>query len=573
MLMLLLLGSCKKESDNNKEALPEVILEKSSYFSYEMAGMIIRNLGENPGSAQLLLDQSILIEFFHSDSSLVFVMPDLQPGNHSLELKVGESSYSADFTIIELSIEENPDQYISGVIQSYQETISYLETNKSGLKPERKLLLEKDIETIGGWMTQLTLKYETLTDEEKKEALMIMKANEDWINELHESIRVLSQGDLSGTRGWVEDWDKEVEAKMGEFVNAKIAVIKHIPKIVAWIALGALTGSIIPGFGTGVGAAIGAGIALGNLISDLIELNLSIDNLLNLSFLPFEQMVAALNRNALEFTSGQYGDLNITIKYRSPYQEDIGSSVPIASIFITGVIAVREQWAKLVDMLPELLEYEPADINGVTTYKTQTIRIHSDYLSIENVSNSKVSFTTDGTNGEYKVKFTTTDTTDQAVEFDVRYNNPDFGELTTHVQAQVRVVEAFILMGTWKAISLVNGNLDFYYHYYDEYCTNLKVWSWAIDDDFLIITENTFTEQIKYKQINYTYTNLDSNCNYTSFSEVESAYIDEVMPYTYTRNGNSLTLSDEDVDDIEIFISFQGPDTLEIAEGGTYLRQ
>jgi hypothetical protein len=228
----------------------EVELEKSSYYPYEMAGLIIRNVSGDLNSAQLMIDQSNPVDFFVSDSVLVFIMPSLQTGAHLLELVIGESTYPVNFTLNASPTENNPDQYMAGVIQGYQETISYLDTNKHNLDPQRKTLLENDLETINGWMTNLTAQYDALSDEEKKEAVMIMKANEWWIQELHESVLKLNQFDNTGTRGWVEDWDKEVEKKMGDFVAAKITVIKHIPKIVAWITLGALTGSIIPGFGT-----------------------------------------------------------------------------------------------------------------------------------------------------------------------------------------------------------------------------------------------------------------------------------------------------------------------------------
>jgi hypothetical protein len=573
MTLIASLSSCNKESDNQDgdPAKAEVLLEKNSYYPYEMAQLSVKNFKSSLTGAQLLIDENTQTEYQIMDTVIVFIMPVLQAGSHTLKLVVGEETYPMSFIQTELTEAGDPDQYFASISESYQTTVNFLEQNKDSLDPERKQLLESDMQIIDEWLEQFTQQYQSLTPDEKKAAMLIIQANEYWLKELKESILKLSQYTGQPSRDYIQDWDKDVEQAMQDFVKAKINVIKHVPKIAAWITLGALVGSIFPGPGTGVGAAVGAGIALGNLIGDLIILNNSIDHLLDLSFLPFEQMIADMNRNALEFTSGEYGSLGITIKYRSPYSADMNSSVPIASTFVNGVVAVRQVWSKLVSKLPKLLNYEPADISKKTTYKTKTIRIHSNYLSLTDVGNNKVTSMIDNSDGEFKVKFTTTETIDQEVSFNVNYFNANTVEMTCGVQAMVRV-GGYSLLGNWEAISLEDFGLGIYHDYFFPQCPNLQSSSAAIIKQTVSFTETIMTVKVDNHEIMYDYVNLNfDNCSYSSVSTHDEYGTSGPMPNPYIRNGNTVTITEEGIE-YPFTILFSGPNTLTITNLGTYTR-
>ncbi len=432
MLLSVTLGiqSCKKDidEDNNNSNAISLNFEKSTYSNFEIAQLILSNISLTQSEYTGTIDNDKTVRLIKVDSFLVTAIPQLNEGNHTLKVIINGQEFNAEFSTITQPVIADASNYINNFITEYNNQKNILLAQADSLPTTEKAQLLNDIQLIQEYINEANQQLANASDAEKQIAAQIIQANKVWMDELRQTIKELATSTSIFRRSGVRNHDDETRAAMEKFVEAKIKVIKHIPKIIACAAIGAGVGSAIPIplLGTGVGAAIGAGIGLGNLLLDLQVLNIAIEDLLNIAFLPFQNLVGS-GKTAIQFNNDEFKDLNIKIDYRTLYSADNTSSLPIVNTIVSGLRSVKRSWDDLMNSLPVGLSYGPKTIDNKTTYKIKPVRIHSDYLSLSNINNSDITYSENKTDGFFNVKFNSNSNTDLYFTFNVNYNNSQLG--------------------------------------------------------------------------------------------------------------------------------------------------
>jgi hypothetical protein len=440
VLMTFVLGlsfsSCKKETDNNSASLS---FEKTDYVSKEMSQLSVNALILSSTEYSGKIDDNIIVTLKRVDNALVFIMPELSAGIHNLKITIDNKDYIANFNITVPVTIADPNTVIASSLTSYNNQLTILNQMLDSLSGVDSLNLLNDLQIIQGYIDNANQLLATASIEEKQYAAQMIQANQGWTNEINNAISNLTIASQQLRNIGVNDYEAKVEQAMRDFVEAKITLIQHIPKIVLWTSTGFLVGN-------GIGAAIGAGISLGILFSDLEELNISIENLLDVAFTPFQNMFAerlAMNgnlsisqtKNNVSFTLGQPKPITVTQDYRSVYNGDANSTIPIVRSFVSGLVAIKNAWDDLMSTLPDALSFGPKTVDGISTYVTENIQVHSNYLSISNVSNSDLTYQIDRTNGYFNITFNGNVNGTVNFTFQINYNNSRFGTQSYLVSA------------------------------------------------------------------------------------------------------------------------------------------
>ena len=72
-------------------------------------------------------------------------------------------------------------------------------------------------------------------------------------------------------------------------------------------------------------------------------MNLAAAELLEVAFVPFQNMVVDGNTN-IAFNNGEAKDLAVTLDYRTPYTDDKTSNVALLNLFANGMARMNAQW-------------------------------------------------------------------------------------------------------------------------------------------------------------------------------------------------------------------------------------
>jgi uncharacterized protein (TIGR02145 family) len=449
LLIFSLLLSCKKSNNDNSMKLS---FKRTSYAPHEYAVIAASGLNLSAATYEGTIDENTTVTLTREDTVLVLMIPELAAGTHSLKLTINEVEYEATYNSTATISIADPNPIINAAVTDYNDQLNVLNQMLDSLSGADSTTLLSDLQIIQGYIDDANQLLASATAEEKAYAAQVLAANAWWMEELKTAIQNLTVAAGQLKANGVDNHEANVTEAMQNFVAAKIAVIEHVPKIAAWAAGGFAVGA-------GVGAAIGAGIAIGNLLSDLSELNLSIDEIVDISFLPFQNMFAERpvgtagvagnmeqNVNAktlqssatpVQFTIGQARSLTVTQEYRSPYNGDANNTTPIMRSFVETTNTIKAEWDNLMSFLPTSLSFGPPTVDGISSYSTDNKQVHSNYLSISNVSNSALTYIIDKTDGYFNVTFNGTVTGTQNFTFVVNYSNADFGSQSYTVNATI----------------------------------------------------------------------------------------------------------------------------------------
>jgi hypothetical protein len=439
LCLIVLAQGCKKDEDNDT-ITPSLAFEKTDYSELEIAQLNPININLDQASYQATIDGITTVDLIVQDGALVFAMPGLSAANHTLTVSLAGAEYVVSFNITALPTITNPTGYINNFIAAYNTRKTDLMQRADSLPTADKTLLLNDLQAIQGFIDQANQQLIGANDTQKLFAARVLQANKVWMDELNTAVDelVLAAGAFKMTG--VINHDARTTAAMENYVKCKLAVIEHIPKVAIFIGSGFVIGSIFPGAGNAIGAAIGAGYGLGDMLRSLADLNLAIEDLVDIALLPFQNMVAS-DKMQLPFPVGQYRDLTVNIDYRTAYSGDKTSQVPLMRTFIGGLAVLKVKWNWLVSKLPISLQFGPKNIDSITTYNTQTIQIHSDYLTISDISDPSINVVIDKSDGYFKVKFSSSNTLPLGsginFTFKVNYRNSNLVNLSYPVEGRL----------------------------------------------------------------------------------------------------------------------------------------
>ncbi|MFN8236875.1 MAG: FISUMP domain-containing protein [Chitinophagales bacterium] len=433
-LSALFIFSCKKDT---KE--PESFkFEKTQYYPAELAQINTTGIILTQANYTATLNGSN-VTLIAYQKSLVLPVPDLSAGSYTLIVNIDGKEYRGDFTLLTSPLIADPQTVFNTQISKLNNSVSDLQIIANSLPADRKSKLLADIAIIDDWKTQLQSQFDTLSPSEKLNCARAIEANSWWIDEITngiDSFRTQTVNLRIGLTG-IEDYEKKVDRAIVNYLKPLfVLLIKDIPKIVACTATGAVVGSGIPVIGTGIGATVGLGIAIGNYITDARKLIVAEGRLLDATFEPMNAVETENQRiMALSYTNNVRTQLKITNNYRTPYKNDRTNPVPVVKDIIDFTDADDVLFQQINDILPQQLSFNPPSIDDYTSYSITNRDVHSNYVTITNISNSKVTMTMDKQDGSVFVTFKTTETAPQNFSYTVQYDNPRFGNYSKTVSA------------------------------------------------------------------------------------------------------------------------------------------
>lgn len=424
---VIIVSGCKKDNGANDDKTPSLQLEKTAYTSLEMAQLLAEGITLTQQTYQGNIGNET-VEVYRFGNALVFAMPVLQTGSHTLSLNLNGTNYNANFSITALSPVADAASYLTGFTTDFATETNMLRQLADSLPANRKAMLLADLQTLESQLNQANQQFLAASNEDKQAVANFLQANKPWMDSLNLAINAftLAAGQL---KTGVDNHERNVNTAMENYLNAKAVVIKHIPKLLAFSAAGFLIGNV-------PGAAIGAGIAAYVIIKDINKLNLSVSELMDAAIVPFEQMFAS-DKATISFANDESKDVYVSLNYRTPYAADASSSVPLLSDLVGGLADLKQEWDNLLQNLSFPLQFGPVDISTVSSYTANTRQVHSEHLGISNISSGNITSSIDRTDGYFRIKFSSTSTTDQNFTFNVNYTNARFGNFSYTVSAEL----------------------------------------------------------------------------------------------------------------------------------------
>lgn len=433
---LVALTACNQIELENVIQEGEAIDTGAQPLAYSIFEIVTIDLGNGDfpdGEIEGITFERVKVPLVIQDNILSFMVPKLNPGSHKLVFVDKDKPFNISFEVKAQTLSASPASYLESLIDRSKENIEGLEKTKDMLSGEKKSLLEGDLTILKKQNEELKAKAALLKESELADLAYFMEANQGWMDEIKASLAeygsVLPNGRLeSGVRINIEERAKQLMKKL---TIAVIAEVKHIPKIVGFGVAGFVAGSFIPLIGNSAGAAIGAGWALGNILLDIEELFAQVD-----ANAEFVQIVADLimdSKYKVEygFENGKDYKLLVSRNYRTLFKNDENSSIPEVKSYLGSFKKqLLTEWAKLKSKLPFNLGYELTNPVTVSTSTSKSLLVHSDHLSISDISNSKVTNTIKKEGGRLFVNFKTTEATNQVFQYKINYDNAINGKLS-----------------------------------------------------------------------------------------------------------------------------------------------
>jgi hypothetical protein len=489
------------------------------------------------------------IDVHYIDEQLVFIAPLVNSGYQNLVVEINGLTYFVDFEYANYEVIEKPEEYIESFLIEQQEVL--YENNAfyidQMIPVEEQSVYLAELESINQLFEDAKSMLQTSAESEKLEAAQFINANKADFDQLKLAIAEY----LQAANQLNQDSQKEVfdseeyfNTAYSKFVAARIVLISQARKIITWTAAGTVVGSWFPVIGNSIGAAIGAGIGIGNFF-----VALQADNIATNQLTQFESIVdeisVDLNKSAINFNNNQKKTLKVNGLYENLNSQHATSTSSNIQQFISYLSIFRNLFNKVNEFLPEVIKIKPKVISELTRVKTKTRPVHSKYLTISNVSNNKINYSSENVDGKIALTFSTEEVENQDFSFDISYIFSGFSSAGQTQQARLSV-DVDPLLGLWEAI-VIDGQPsgDWRYFYYSE-CNDIIFW--AIRDILHTweFTETTLEWYAKSNTREYDYTTFDlENCEVDGMTIDETTEIDGDVTLYYVEN-NVLHVSDGD---------------------------
>ncbi len=413
ILGLILLGvSCKKEK------VPESSLtsNKSVYKELEMV-LINGHHIDFKSSNYIAKMGSEDINLLKVNDQLVFIIPELGFGNHTLEVTIEGTDFSLDLKVDPSETVADPEVYlefISSTVLLGDLKVSEIQVLTYGMSDTLEEKANKNI--LAGYYSEYTAAYVGMNGLERASLAKFVKANEDLFT-------------------YEMDLTSHVDSfNVNRFGTANVIRLKDAVqnissskvKLVALVAITALAIDAcvtVPSPWT-CGAAALSGAALAGKI---YHHNSMIKTYVDKVFTPVSIELDGMNQRSNGILSGQLYALSAMVERRTFYNADMGSKNVAVNDLILELNESETTWAKIMSILPISLQGTSAHIKNTYSFKAQFMMEKGTYLSIGNISNSKISLATQNqVDNELQVTFTTNEITDQYFSFDLLYDDGEF---------------------------------------------------------------------------------------------------------------------------------------------------
>jgi uncharacterized protein (TIGR02145 family) len=133
----------------------------------------------------------------------------------------------------------------------------------------------------------------------------------------------------------------------------------------------------------------------------------------------------------------------VSRNYRKLFKGDETSAIPEVKSYLGSFKQLLTEWAKLKSKLPFTLGYQPENPAAASTFTSKSFLVHSDHLSISDISNPKVTNSVKKEGGRLKVNFKTTESIKQLFRFKINYDNTINGKLSQDNDATLTITLTF----------------------------------------------------------------------------------------------------------------------------------
>lgn len=453
ILGLALMNSCKKENESDSDSnvtnpVPTGSLkpEKTDVKTYEIINLTV---AKNLADKYIASFGSQSIELLKtSDSTLTFLVPEIAPGNVTLKCDLG----TINFNILKTS-EISTNQLFTSLNQNFDWQIGELQTSTPDQTQDINRIIQYKQEVVSMW--------NSLTDEQKRQAGLFYEANKEIFKTFSNSAySILDASTTMKSQSTCPRTDFKTfygctAENLGDAANGlKLATKKFLEMVgmagaMAGVAYStSVLGPVAWGI-TAVGISLPAGAAAYLLVMEIAPAAAHLKQAL-IPFLEANWIFSkALFISAAQVFSDQaYINMNLMPKFRSLTASD-GNVNSGSAYFINAMISLKENWNKLTAVFGNFPSFRN---------KEESATLSSTEVSISNISNSNVQYL--GNNGQ-AVKFKSLSGKEEKFSYTIKVNKQGFSEEKT-ISATLSVVTDFQLTGYWR--------LNFYS---DESRTNL----------------------------------------------------------------------------------------------------
>jgi uncharacterized protein (TIGR02145 family) len=416
---LLVTTNCKKEEEqvvNTEEpaAAPDLSADKLSVNQLEVWTLTCDNftLTQDTYTATIGGQTVTLCSF---DNKLAVVIPEIAPGDYTLETTLEGNSFSRDVTVVALPTISNPDASIQAAVNNFVYTSAYLNTLANatanmfgGSNNSANNLI------LNNYRIELQNKINSASPQEKLELAKFIAANPLIFSALEDVTQYIDQLNLDKRKsGFTDEEIKNIQ----EAIALKIIYLGKLTVIGVCLQAYALaTPEIITkiiAFAGWVGIAY-ENFEFGKYLIIIFDKSLHQDGSL---------FINSSTPNKGSFINETEYTFTITSAYRNLNSQDVGSSYPVISGIENTLSTFENYWNVIMGYLPSKLIGGAFHIKNVATVKSKISLVNPANLTINNISNSNVTCDVDNSGGKLNVTFSTTETTNQHFNFDIVYNN------------------------------------------------------------------------------------------------------------------------------------------------------
>lgn len=398
--------------------------------------------------------------------TLAFVVPELEPGTYQAEV-VLEGTHKAEF-ILEIKappVVEDPEEVVTTAINTISSAL-----NSMGERADEEQEEHPEMDVARGLITLFQDRFASATPEQRKKLAMLFTANPELLRITNPDIEAQFQTPLievSSTSDKLEGLSPE------ESLNAykKAFVISVISAVASIQALEATCPKALTGW---LGLACVASAAA--FSTSLFAINLTVDNILNITFKPVDDMVVELgsstpsknnedfgmrvrsiNRSSLVLDHAISYPMQVTASYRSLTGSD--AAMPVLADLFNSFEQFTEGWlivANIIDHIRESFDYDgPAIAEEVPVipdqpHNLQTQPVTPEYLTMQTSGNSAVSCESENVGGQIVLTCITTETTDQHFTIELLYSS-DYGNFQSGISALLQPLKFQVFLDSGDA--------------------------------------------------------------------------------------------------------------------------
>lgn len=458
-VVLVIAIACKKTK--NEDPIPEdpqtqnpttgsITMNKTSYMPFEVAEITCNGITLNDTSYNVVVSGTVSVAKKYN-SKLYVVMPNIISGNYVLALNVSSKSYTSSFNLQVASVIPDPQVYFQGVITGMQNINQNNQTILNSLSSVTEIYsnpsYQQGINSVNNYLSALTTSFNALSSTDKAMLVQLLDANKHWTDEFQTAVDNLDYTVPTYMKSslFFDKLEEIFTARIQQYGIPAVTSGAVVSSIVTYGAVGLVFGaSIAPAV-----AAVYVGVKVAQFGMASYEASLNADLTNNYAAVATDCQgsfkMASVNASSL-ITNNIEKQLNLPSEYRSLYSADGTSSVTSISKYSADLNMMYDNHLKIMSYAPSLNIAPPKKLSQINSPKTYNLNVHSDYITINNISDPNVNLvSTNKVNGALYLKFNTNKTTNQPFSFNINYSSPT-GQFVKTVNAELVMLSPCFFM-------------------------------------------------------------------------------------------------------------------------------